>query len=219
VKHPYPEIIVLTLAAAVASAHYPAAQFKGQQIAITHPKATGTDCEAVTNAPAKLCLRPMEACYTPPDREPPFGFRPHAEVMRLGPRLEAVLFTAESSSCGSGGLHFLSLLDVRDGKILNLLPEVIVSNQGEYSIRLEPSVSPIAMFMTADAIWAKEETHFGRHHFRVTVYTFDASHFAYSQRIQYVTGSKYPTLDDVERISVLAHEKSEILSRLSQSKD
>lgn len=130
--------------------------------------------------------------------------------------MRPLLFTAVASGGGSGNATHLALLKTgKDNKLANLLPEgLAITEQGEYKFWPEPSVSPMPLFVKADYIWNKGETHFSRHKFRVSVYVFGDAAQAYQRRDEYITVKKYPSLDETGVINVLGFEKVQILSRL-----
>lgn len=190
--------------------------FHGQRVEITTPQAE--DGAALSSA--TICLKSAgeQQCYTPPKQEPSglfFGLGPHAEIIKLSADEEALLFTAVASGGGSGAATHLALLRTGKDKLVNLLPEgLAVSEQGEYKFWTEPSVSPKPLFVKADYVWNKGETHFARHKFRISVYIFDKAAQAYQRRDEYITAKKYPSLDDTDVINVLGFEKAQVLSRL-----
>ena len=94
--------------------------------------------------PARICLGAVgEAhCYAPPtDKYGPsdkeeyiFGLEPNAKAAGRFHGQELTLFTAMFSGCGSGTLTHLSLLTVRGGEFVNLLPKVELTNVSEYKL-------------------------------------------------------------------------------------
>ena len=79
-----------------------------------------------------------------------------------------------ASGGGSGTATHLALLKPGQvSKLADLLPEgLAITEQGEYKFWTEPSVSARPLFVKADYIWNKGETHFSRHEFRILVYVF-----------------------------------------------
>ena len=186
--------------------------FKGQQIEVIAPGATPDGLEP--SGPARLCLWRSPKCFSAPKNDPQFGFSPKAEIVRLSTTQQAVLFSAVASAGGSGTLTMLALLDLENGNWENLLPPVAITNQGQYIVWRERSVSNADLFVTADFIWGEGETHFSEHRFRVTTYAFNSDTQRYSLRDRYVTRNKHPSLDEVDEVNVLDGEKPEILHRL-----
>ncbi|MFI5089065.1 MAG: hypothetical protein ACHP7P_03285 [Terriglobales bacterium] len=106
--------------------------FKGQKVEITESGTTPDGVEP--KGPAKICLVSSGTCFIPPNSEPQFGFSPEAKIVQLSPKQQVLLFTAVASASGSGSLTLLALLDIRNGSLENLLPDVRISEQGEYKI-------------------------------------------------------------------------------------
>jgi hypothetical protein len=192
------------------------------------------DCFPKTSA--RICLGAADEahCYAPPsDRfDPPsneayiFGLEPKAKAVGRLNGKELTLFTAMFSGCGSGTLTHFSLLTVRDGEFVNLLPKVELSNQSEYKLWDLPQFSSLPVMVTADFIWDfeamqksnyNEETHFAPHRYRVEAYVFDVKSSQYIQKIHYETTKKYPGLDDADEIKVLDAEQDVILVKLRQN--
>jgi len=89
-----------------------------------------------------------------------------------------------------------------------------VTEQGEYRFWGEPSVSDTALLVLADYVFGDGETHFSAHSFRIDSYVFSSEVRHYQLRDEYVTSKKYPSLDEVDSITVLEQEKPEVLRRL-----
>ncbi len=185
-----------------------------------------TDADGIPTTAARLCIGQgtTEHCYVPPTPKitgttlPPFGLDAKARPIGTVSGGSLVLFTAESSSGGSGSLTILALLDARDGRYQNLLPEVEVTNQSEYRLWNFPRISAMPILVTADFIWDfdKGETHFAHHRYNITSFVYDKQAGRYLQRDQYVTGKKYPGLDDADEIKVLEPERASILAKLQR---
>src|ERR1019366_8791833 len=175
-----------------------------------------TDSDGFPTTPARLCISSNEKqdCYTPPTQDPPFGLDAKAEVVKLASGSSLILFTAESSSGGSGSLTIIALLENHGGRLENLLPKVAVTNQSEHRVWDLPSISTMPVLTTADFIWADGETHFARHLYRITSYVYDKNAGRYIQRDDFVTGKKYPGLDEADAVKVLEPEKAAIVARL-----
>jgi len=189
----------------------------------------GDFADCFPKTPARICLGTAgEAhCYAPPsDKDYIFGLAPKATpVGQLGGH-ELTLFTAMFSGCGSGTLTHFSLLTIRDGEFVNLLPKVELTNQSEYKLWSLPQFSSLPVLVTADFIWDFEamqksnytkETHFAPHRYRVKAYIYDAKSGQYFQKVNYETTKKYPGLDDADEIRVLDAEKAVILAKLEQN--
>jgi hypothetical protein len=196
----------------------------GQNVAQYHVLQGETDPDGVPTTAARLCIGrgTTEHCYVPPTPKitgttlPPFGLDAKARPVEMASGGSLVLFTAESSSGGSGSLTVLALLDIRGGRLQDLLPEVKVTNQSEYRFWNLPNISVMPVLVTADYVWADGETHFAHHRYRITSFLYDKQTGRYLQRNQYVTGKKYPGLDAAEEIKVLEPERASILAKLQR---
>ena len=194
-----------------------ASVFMGHSVQITTPP---VDYIGSALEPATICLTSPQGqlCFKPPagTNLPSFGLRPEARAVRLRPGYEGLLFTAKSSGGGSGSLHLLALLEPGAGSNLeNLLPPGLsVTEQGEYRFWDEPSISDTALLVVADYVWGDGETHFSAHYFRISSYVFNSESRHYELRDEYITGKKYPSLDEVDSITALEQEKPEVLGRL-----
>jgi hypothetical protein len=179
--------------------------------------------DGFATGPATICLVSESRgrqCYTPPEDVIPFGTAPRAEVVPLSMSEQALLFAVDSYAGGSGALTFLALLQPASGPALkNILPpKREFSNQGEYQLWREPSISPAPLLVVAEHILGEGEAHFSPHRFEISTYLFDLTLRRYALRDKYETGKKYPGLDDADKVSVLPYEKAEVLSRLRRRK-
>ena len=142
---------------------------------------------------------------------------PKAKVVQLKAGLDALQFEVRATAGGSGSTHLLALLVPGKGKYLsNLTPELTFGDQSEYRLWSVPSVSDMPLLVLADASWGAGETHFSKHRFSATVYSFDLALNVYSLRDKYLTSGKYPSFDEVDVINVLEPERGEILARLKR---
>jgi hypothetical protein len=187
-----------------------------------------TEMGCMPTTPARICLGAAGTahCYAPPsDKDFIFGLEPKATPVGQLDGHELTLFTAVFSGCGSGILTHFSLLTVRDGELVNLLPKVELTNQSEYKFWSLPEFSNLPVLITADFIWDfeamqrqnyTEETHFAHHRYTISLYIFDQKSRQYLQKVQYETKKKYPGLDDADEIQVLDTERPTILAKLRQ---
>jgi len=180
------------------------------------PGKTNSDGFPITAAQLCFGSENSEHCYSPPDQDPPFGANPQSQPIKLSTGTELVLFTAESSAGGSGSLTILALVEDRNGQALNLLPKVVVSNQSEYALWNLSEISAMPVLVTADFLWTDGETHFSSHHYRIRAYVYNKQVGRYLEQVQFPTAKKYPGLDDVDNIHVLAPERSGIVTKLKQ---
>lgn len=198
----------------------------GQTVAPYRVLQGDTDADGIPTTAARLCIGQgiTEHCYVPPTPKitgttlPPFGLDAKVRPIGIANGGSLILFTAESSSGGSGSLTILALLDIRGGRLQNLLPEVKISNQSEYRLWNLPNISAMPVVVTADFIWDfdKGETHFAHHRYCITSFVYDKQAGRYLQRDQYVTGKKYPGLDDADEIKVLEPERATVLAKLQR---
>jgi hypothetical protein len=179
-----------------------------------------TDSDGFPTTAARLCIgsNQKQNCYTPPSQEPPFALNAKAQLVMVGNGPSLILFTAESWAGGSGSLTIVALLDKRGGRLKNLLPKVTVSNQSEYRVWNLPSISTMPVLVMADYVWVDGETHFAHHRYRITSYVYDKQSEHYIQRDEFVTGKKYPGLDDTEAVRVLNPEKATIIARIQHQR-
>jgi hypothetical protein len=182
------------------------------------------DSDGLPNSGAKLCLlKPANLCYQMPSNGGyssgsvvyDYGLDPQYERLSLKAGGSLVLFTARFSGGGSGTLDSLAILEYENGKIVNLLPFVGVTNQSDRAVWVIPETSSFPILVTADFYWADGETHFANHSYTVTTYRFDTQIGRYSKAFSYRTSKKYPGLDGADQVHVLKLERAEILKRLS----
>ena len=191
--------------------------FHGSKVSFAMPPIDSVEHLAL--GPVVVCVAsaPMPQCYTPPKANPPFGTEPKAKVVQLKSGIDALLFEVRATAGGSGSTHLLALLEPGKGKYLsNLTPDLTFGDQSEYHFWNVPSVSDMPLLVLADASWGSGETHFSKHHFFVTVYSFDSALRVYSLRDKYLTSGKYASFDEVDVINVLEPEREEILVRLKR---
>jgi len=101
-----------------------------------------------------------------------------------------------------------------NGKIVNLLPFVGVTNQSDRAVWQIPAASSFPVMVVADFYWMDGETHFSDHLYTVTAYRFNTVKDRYVEALSYRTSKKYPGLDKVDQVHVLSSERAEILRRL-----
>jgi hypothetical protein len=183
-----------------------------------------TDSDGFPTSGAKLCLlKAAGTCFQMPSNKEysggsvtyEFGLDPVGEKVPVTGGGSVVLFSAQFSGGGSGTLDRLAILRYgADGRIVNLLPYVGVTNQNDRAIWQISTVSNFPILVTADFDWAEGETHFSEHRYVVKAYKFDPEKDRYLEALSYKTSKKYPGLDDVDRINVLNAERTQILRRL-----
>jgi len=176
--------------------------------------------------PARICLGSGTAhCYAPESTKVyTFGMEPKAVEVGQLDGWPLILFSAVFDGCGSGTLTDYSLLATRQGKFVNLLPRVELTNMSEYRLWSLPQVSKLPVLVTADFIWnfgnPKDpndhgETHYGAHRYRIDAYKFDPASGKYAKAVSYATSGKYPGVGDVDEINVLDKERPLIVVKLA----
>jgi hypothetical protein len=187
---------------------------------ILHSGLIDSDGEPTTNA--RLCAKNTNECFTllcskeASKASFSFGLDPKAERITMPEGGSLVFFSATFSGGGSGILDSLALLKYgRDGKISDLLSGVYLTEQSDRRIWILPQLSNMPVLATADYIWGNGESHFASHFFTVSLYVFDVNTQQYVKQITYVTGHKYPSLDERRSIQVLQSERATIVARLA----
>ena len=127
---------------------------------------------------------------------------------------QAALFVSEfHHEGGSGSLRLITLWAYRDDtqKFDNVLPKVLLSEQGEYRLISHENVFNEA-FVTADYIWGENETHFSPHRFKIKIYVFNEDDKSFLLKAEYTTKLKYKSLDDVDKkqMNIIRHELKQI---------
>jgi hypothetical protein len=176
------------------------------------------DCFPKT--PARICLGAAGTthCYAPPsDKDYIFGLEPKAMPVGQLDGHELTLFTAMFSGCGSGTLTHYSLLTVRNGEFINLLPKVELTNVSEFKLWNLTQFSSLPVLITADFIWNMDagESHFDRHRYKISVYVYDPKSHFYTERIHFNTEKNYSG-GDSNPINALELERPTILAKLQQ---
>jgi hypothetical protein len=199
----------------------PAQTFDGQRVTVT-PGTIGRGIAATLTA-AKVCLSPSGQCFSPPASKPPFGAAPTASIVQISPNRDALLFTAIASGGGSGSATMIAVLGLETGRLENLLPDVSVSEQGQFAVWQEPTVSPYALIVTADYVWGGGEAHFTPHRYRISTYAMGAmaggsEPVRYFLQDEYLTSSKHAPPDRPDSTAILDGERAEVLARLRRQK-
>jgi hypothetical protein len=169
--------------------------------------------------PARVCVAVADArpCYTPPSSDPPFGSDPKAVDVTLAPGTKAVVFTATGSGGGSGASTIVALLEPKNGRLVDLLPATCILSTAlsQYAFWNAPAISKMAMFVSANFVWGNDEARYDAHHYRVSVYTFDAQKGIYVLRAQYVTAAKYGSSQQLSApADLLQREQPQIIEKL-----
>ncbi len=166
---------------------------------------------------AILCLGDSSArqCHESPKD---YGRYVEVGIRPLGSAGRAILFTAASGGV-SGYSIYLSLLRLDSaGKLENVLPEnVVITIQGKYALLNVSRVSPVPLFVTADYVWGRDESHFSPHRFLISTYVWRYSHdalrHAFFLEDRYLTANYY---DFEKSPDIIAAERKELLRRLQR---
>jgi len=126
-----------------------------------------------------------------------------------------VLFSAGFQG-GSGGSDEYVLLRFQQGKLINLLPAITLSNQSNHDLWDLPAISPMPLFVTADFLW-EDGAHYGDHHYQIEVYSYDSQTSKYKRILRYRTPHRYRGFDNSEddTVQVLRYERATIESKLA----
>jgi len=143
-----------------------------------------------------------------------FGLEPKGTRIPFGSG-SVVLFSAGFNAGGPGWLDRLALLRDDGGGLVNLLPFVPVSRQGEFATCTVDGVSEMPVVVTANPAWKMDagETRWDDHVYEVTAFRYDKASDKYVQAMRYVTGKKYAS-GDATPVQVLGPERDEIVRRL-----
>lgn len=187
------------------------------------------DSDGLPISGAKLCLlKPENVCYQMPSNPGhsagsvmcDYGLDPRSELLPLSRGGSLVFFSAEYSGGGSGSLESLAILRYESsGQIINILPFVGITGQSERAMWTVPGASRFPILVTADFNGMNGETHFAKHFYTVTAYSFDARKDRYTKLFSYRTSKKYPGLDDTNQPHILSPERRKILRLLGVKAD
>jgi hypothetical protein len=200
----------------------PAEVFDGQRVTVT-PGTVGRGIAATLTA-ARVCLSPSGQCFSPStSSKPPFGAAPTASVVRISANKDALLFTAIASGGGSGSAKMIALLGLEAGRLADLLPDVSVSEQGQFVVWQEPTVSAYALIVTADYVWGGGEAHFTPHRYRISTYAMGAmagggEPVRYFLQDEYLTSSKHAPPDRPDGTTILDGERAEAATEMTFSR-
>lgn len=120
------------------------------------------------------------------------------------------------SAGGSGTFRRLAVLryDEAEGKIVNLLPWVGVTNLSQFAIWNLSQVSPYPILVIADFVWGAGESHFDSPYFyAVGAWKFDPGRDRYVKAFEYETLQKHDGGNSAP-IRVLQSERPQIVQRL-----
>ena len=176
-----------------------------------------TACQPLS--PARICLGSTETdrCYTPPgSKENIFALDPAANQIGSVDGNPLIIFKADFSRCGNGLLSDYSLLTLRNGQWINLLPTIRLSDQSQHNLWNLPNISPQPILVTADFIWNmdRHETREGLHNYLIQAFVYDPAKGHYKEALRYTTSKRYPGTDLADAPGILAMEKPVLLKKL-----
>jgi hypothetical protein len=109
-------------------------------------------------------------------------------------------------------LHLISIwvYNNKEGTFKNILPSLSLNFQSEYKlIPLIPEREKV-IFVTANRIWTGGgEMLYGPHKFKINIYDY-TENGVFKLIGEYVTKTKYPSFEDVNKIDVISHELKNI---------
>lgn len=181
----------------------------GRDVTVIDP-GPDPDDEFFPKARASVCLEgpPQRQCYT--TYEP--AMDASASVVLLRNDEPAIFFESHGGGVSGFVLEYV-LLQPSDGKELETLLHVRVSNQNQHAFWTVPTISDRQIFVIADYVWGPNESHYSDHRYIIRAYVMkpDAEFPSYYLEDEYMTVRRYD-LDENE--GILAAEKEEILRRL-----
>jgi hypothetical protein len=144
-----------------------------------------------------------------------YGLRARSRRIKLDGGGSVVLFNANTGGGSGSSDRYVLLRSDADGRLKNLLPEIIVTNQADVAMLGLPTVSSLPVLLTADALWEGQEGHYGSHFFEIRMYVYDSGKDRYKLSHKYSTASKYPGIDNWDQTpEVLEKERKRIVAVL-----
>jgi hypothetical protein len=127
---------------------------------------------------------------------------------------QGVLFVAMCSYGGSGASFLFTLWTFEEEvkEFVNILPEVTISNLGEYKFLEGVADALDGILVTADFVYEKGESHFSPHRYRINIYQYDQADKAFKLIGEYVTKTKYGS-DEINVISPEIETIKELVAR------
>ncbi|WP_226800405.1 hypothetical protein [Burkholderia sp. Z1] len=181
------------------------------------------DADGLPLSGVKLCVLPDHApCFEMPPAPVPgstkeqyqFGLNPRSERLPIASGGSWAFFSGMFSGGGSGMLERVAVLRYgANGTIENLMPVITETEMADRAMWKVPDISPYPLFVRADYVWAKDESHFDKHFFDVDAWTFDPATSQYKKRFSYRTARRYDRGEGSDH--VLSAERGEILRRLA----
>jgi len=190
-------------------------KFMGREVILTEPKPD--DDGFYPQGPVKICIEAPseEQCYTAPKD---FGRRPAVELVPLPNGASALFFSLAGGGFNGFPIHFALLRPGPGGDLEDLFPpELSVSNQNRHAFWTDPAISEVPIFITADFVSGRDESHYEPHRFIISAYVFAYSRMLerprYDLEDRYMTVTKY---DLDANADVRASERPETIARLKK---
>lgn len=190
-------------------------KFMGREVTILEPEHD----DFFPKGPASVCIEgpPQRQCYTAPQAS---GNRPTATVIQLEKDVPALLFSAASGGVSGWEIHFALLRPGTGKNLLDLFPSTMsISNQSQHAFWNDSGISDAPIFVTADYVWGRDESHYEPHRYIISAYVRRPSSMI--DGLYYYLEDRYMTVHSYDldaNADILASEKPDILARLRRVK-
>lgn len=148
--------------------------------------------------PAKICVTEGAAgsCYIARARETNFAQGAQASTVNVGDGRVAILFQVDYQRINDEW-RLVTVLGVDShGKLVNLLPVLVISMQDNFSVWGDKQASGGELITAAQYLWSSlEETHFSPHRYRMSTYRFCPNRGRYLLADRFITRKKFNGLD------------------------
>ena len=172
--------------------------------------------------PAKVCISGRaNSCYVAQAKETNFARNPRISLLNIEGNHALVLFTANYLRINEAWRLVSLLGQGSHGMLINLLPPVVFTQQGQVRIWRDEQISASPLITVTDHYWTAlppRETHFSDHHYRISTYRFCPRQRRYLRADQFITPRKFPGLDGPDHPGeiVLKAEMAYVRKRLLQ---
>jgi hypothetical protein len=164
--------------------------------------------------PSKLCFtgengKPAQACFEPiVTSDKGFWICQYVEELSLVPVSKDkdsgsdVLFVAYFLSGSPYVLRLITLwsYDEKRTRFVNILPEITISELGEFKLFPEEELTPGRTLIVANCMWGKDETRHDPHYYGIRIYQEYRMVKSFKMIAEYVTKEKYHALDDADKV-------------------
>jgi len=126
------------------------------------------------------------------------------------------IVSARQNFDGSGTATFLTALgsDPATSAIVNLLPSIVLSRQGDHRIWFDERISRFPIITTGEITAEPDSTVEGKHKYEVKSFVFDEPAQHYQLADKYITRRAYDVFGSPRKFSVLVLEDAKIKGRL-----